>query len=182
MNQTDRVQQAADALAAVSGLSPVAAKRILGEYDTRDLIASAAAEGIGGGNGATGGTTLLGPFAITYQTAGLVDPGDNGALVGTVPAGSLVLAAWIQTTTPWVAATAIDEIDMVLDSTGGSLLSLQSGAGTDINADMYELHLGANPVRALWLAVEDQIAVAIYTTGGGLTAGAGNVYALVATV
>ena len=180
----DEVQEAAIVEANLDALGDSAtAEQILQTIrGYSEAAVSIALRRLGGGGGG-GAVTLLGPFAITFETAGLVDPGDNGVLVGTVPAGSLVLAAWIETTTPWVAATNINEVDIVLNTTSGGLLSLQAAeVADDLNADMYELHVGANPVRAKWLAVEDDLAVAFYTDGGGLSAGAGNVYALVATV
>jgi hypothetical protein len=129
---------------------------------------------------ATGAVKCLGPFAVTYQTANIANPADAGALVGPVlAAGTLVLAAWLKTTTPWVAATSVDEFIISLQVSTASFLDVSSAAA--INANTYSLSLsGAVATPQLrWVGSgTDQLGLGIFTTGA-LTAGAGSVYALI---
>ncbi len=133
------------------------------------------------GGGAASPTELLGPFAVTYQTTNINNPADNGALIGpTLTAGTLVLAVWVDTTTPWTAATSVDECIIVLDTGAWLLLDI---AGAVLNDNVYQL-IGStpNPPLPAWVhSGTERIAIAVYSTGA-LTAGAGNVYALTVSV
>lgn len=135
-----------------------------------------------GGAGGPQTVGRLGPFAVTYQTANISNPGDNGALVGpTLAAGTLILATWIETTTPWAAATSVDEAIIVLNTNTDALLDITSGAA--LNGATMELQTsGAGLFNPVFLrSGTDRLAIAIYSTGA-LTAGAGNIYALTASI
>lgn len=141
------------------------------EQEARDLV-----ERGGGGSQAV---ELLGPFPIAFDTPGLDNPAGNGALVGPViPAGSLVLSAWILTTVDWTATVSVDEVDITLNTSGIALLSKVTNPASELNsAHGYAISLADAPAEPVVLRGADQIAVAFYSTAN-LTAGAGNVYAL----
>lgn len=123
---------------------------------------------------------LIGPYAVTYQTANIDNPGDGtGALVGPVlAAGTLVLAAWLDTTLNWTAATSIDEVIVSLATAALNLQDVAQSAEAVVNAAAMQITDGTvAPKPAFVRSGTDRLAVAFFTTGG-LTAGAGNIYAV----
>ena len=60
----------------------------------------------GGGGGGGGGVTLLGPFSVPFDLAGVTDP--NGAELYILPAGSYYLDSWAVFYQSWDQATNFD--------------------------------------------------------------------------
>lgn len=138
--------------------------------------------GGGGGGGGAGTVTLLGPFAVTYQTPGVTDPADFGAHVGPELApGTIVIAAWTVVTQAWTTdGPAVDGIYANLVPEGVSISSLANVAPAGTTPSV--LASGDNPQQR-FISEAQNLAVAVYSETGtaNFTAGALNIYALVVT-
>lgn len=145
------------------------------------------------GVGAPQQVSLLGPFPIAFDTPGL----DDGVVLAELPAGTIVIRAWVIVTTP----TSEPE-HLLIIAIGGPGYS-QSGDGDthhlivygvaedltgNFNEDTYAVEPGigidANPqgVSKVGMATaEGAVLVALSSDLGTATSGAFDIYALIAT-
>lgn len=128
-----------------------------------------------------GGVTRLGPYAVTYQTPGVTDPIDYGALVGpTLAIGTMLVAGWFVVTSAWtVDAGAVDGLLLSLDPFGLTLA--QTAAANPVDVVSNVPGSGDNPFQMYIRAAPQRLAVAAYSdTGSGtFTGGAASMYALI---
>jgi hypothetical protein len=106
-----------------------------------------------------GGITLLGPFAVAYTDAGINTntEGGVGKVLAAIPAGTIVLRAWMATTTDWTTdkghpaaavglAAGSDEWDIVnYTDTGGSLVTI-GDANMQLETDQAAWHTPPPPI------------------------------------
>ena len=142
---------------------------------------------ISGGGG--GGGSTLGPFRVNFNTANFFNPADNGAQTLAIPAGTLIVQAFVIVATTFETTAAGDELTLTLVvNAPGSGPVLCGYSGNELAANTPAVGLqGAQPLDitttpvAARAVVDTHIFAAFYPAGATtLTAGALDVYALTA--
>lgn len=134
--------------------------------------------------------TLLGPFAIAYDDAGIATA-NPPILLAALAAGTVIVRAWMEDTAAWVsdAGNVRVIICIAADSDPTTFEDIVS-YGAAANASQADFGIeGVSvavpsplPFRSASAILACHLGVYAYATGGNnLIAGAGNIYALIAT-
>lgn len=127
---------------------------------------------------------LLGPYTITPATTNLVDPADNGALIESLTAGTLVRVLTFNRT---VWDSTDPELDVVLaeavDGTASTLAVVAlggtpNGAAIGLLAEASDFAAQANLFG--FCEVACNVYVAAYPASGTITVGESDIYLLIA--
>lgn len=150
--------------------------------------------GLGGSGGGEQIILLRGPYRVTYQTAGVVDP-DNylGARISDepLPEGAILLDAWAQCVTVWTASAGLADTslfvnlekaarDDFVDVVGYPLTSQSGGPGTWVGTEV-GTRAGSGRVRQFVMQEAGiHVGAVVDLTAGSLTAGSADVFLLLA--
>lgn len=135
---------------------------------------------------------VIGPFAVAWNTAGFVDPADDGPVLVTLPAGTLIWPVQVYTTVAWdqggfvramvgqgsnLNTIPLNPDYRVAGPTGNAWMSVpEDAANTSLGGGPQDQGLLFRP----WLALQNSVlAVGFYSDSTPPSAGAADIYALV---
>ena len=162
---TDRAQQAAEAVAALSGSTPAAARRALDEFTVRDQAAALAAGG-GGGQATLAQVLGNGNDVAGNEIVAATNPGANAGAFLQLEAGTPATNGGDAT---------LQAGDGAAGERGGDLFLL-GGAGDNQPATFAQIRLRGNNLDGGEITIEAGDATGLDQAGGSitLTPGAGN--------
>lgn len=138
--------------------------------------------------GAAQTVTLLGPFEVAYDTEGLVDPFDNGAVVADIPQGAVVIKAWAVTTTGWSINDTV--LDLLVGKPDGYAtavwsadlqLEVQDLSGSILQEAATQFSAVSKAPSTIAVSSGVKLMAQVLTESVAPTSGSCDVYALIAT-